>query len=183
MSTANNRGDPSPAGTSVLILASGAPLPVAGNCTMSRTTTTRSESARWAGVSGSARSELAADEALGSAFWSPHEAARIDASRMDATLAHDESVIGGASLTDSPRVAELAKLQEYRSRVRLIRQIGKCLAQSRDDGRARQAEERVDASLDLECRDHRVRGILFADAVEHVARGPVVRFAVERETQ
>src|SRR6187455_1319067 len=113
MSTANNRGDPSPAGTSVLILASGAPLLVAGNCTMSRTTITRSASARWGETSGAARSELAVDDALGSAFCSPHEAASIDASTTTAILAHDDSVIGGASLTDSPLVAELAKLQEY----------------------------------------------------------------------
>src|SRR6185295_11886750 len=99
-------------------------------------TITRSGSARSAGASGAPRSTLGVAETLGSGFCSPHEATSIDASRRATMFAHAESVIGGAPLTpDSPLVAELAQLQEYRSRVGLIRKIGKRLAQSCDDGR------------------------------------------------
>jgi len=43
-----------------------------------------------------------------------------------------------------PAIAQLPQLQEHRLRIRLVRQIGKALAQPGDHGRIVQAEERID---------------------------------------
>ena len=66
----------------------------------------------------------------------------------------------GSSPHRSPRIAQLAQLQEHRALVGLLGQVGKRFAQFRDHRRAGQPEERVDLALDLERRDVGLVGVL-----------------------
>jgi len=84
---------------------------------------------------------------------------------------------------DSPAITQLAQLHEHGACIRQLLEVGKRLAQPRDDARILQPEEAVDELLLSDAR-HRCRGrIVMPRGAEQRLGILVARFAIEGELE
>ena len=85
--------------------------------------------------------------------------------------------------TNSPPITQLAQLNKHSTGVRMLGEVGKSTAQTRDDSRALQAEEGVDFFLLAYSRDGGSRRLLVARCGEECLSLGVVRLAIEGELE